>query len=78
MNTKQATSMTLNKANLEFINDIAKKEKKTKSEIVDRVLDAYRKYKLKNNISAGFKEQTKEDINETMSDFGDYLKMVDR
>ncbi len=77
MNLKQGISLTINKTNLQFINDYAKKQKMTRSEIVDQVIEMYRKYKLKNSIIAGFKSQSKEDINDTMSDFSDYLKIVD-
>lgn len=37
----------------------------------------YRKYQLKSQIQQGFKSQTKEDLAEAMSDFADYLTIVD-
>jgi len=77
MNLKQGISLTINKTNLQFINDYAKKQKMTRSEIVDQIVEMYRKYKLKSNIMAGFKSQNKEDLNEAVSDFSDYLKIVD-
>lgn len=78
METKNAISMTLKQNNLKFIEQIAKQEKKSKSEIVDNILNAYRKYKLKKAIITGFKSQTKEDVLDVMSDFEDYLSIVDR
>lgn len=33
--------------------------------------------KIKQNIITGFKSQTQEDIDEAMSDFDDYLKIID-
>ena len=76
MNTKSAVSVTLNQNNLQFIEKIAKKEKKSKSEIIDYALGIYRKFRLKNDIITGFKSQTKEDTADAMSDFSDYLKLV--
>lgn len=78
METKNAISMTLKQHNLKFIEKVAKQEKKSKSEIVDSIVNAYRKYKLKKDIIAGFKSQTKEDVMDAMSDFDDYLDIIDR
>lgn len=78
METKNAISMTLKQNNLKFIEKVAKQEKKSKSEIVDSIVNAYRKYKLKKDIIAGFKSQTKEDVMDAMSDFDDYLDIIDR
>jgi len=77
MNLKQGISLTINKTNLRFINDYAKKQKMTKSEIVDQLIEMYRKHKLKSGIIAGFKNQNKKELTEAMSDFSDYLKITD-
>ena len=78
MNTKTAVSVTLNQINLQFVENTAKKEKKSKSEIVDYALEMYRKFRLRNDIIAGFKSQTKEDVSDAMSDFRDYLNLSDK
>ena len=78
MDNKKAISLTINKANWQFIEGISQKEKRTKSEIIDYVLDLYRKYQLKSQIQRGFKSQTKEDTTEAMSDFSDYLAIIER
>ena len=78
MNTKTAVSITLDQINLQFVAKIAKEEKKSKSDIVDYALKAYRKFRLKNDIIAGFKKQTKKDVSDAMSDFGDYLNLVEK
>ena len=78
MNTKKAVSVTLNQTNIQFVENIAKKEKKSKSEIVDSALEIYRKFRLRNNIIAGFKNQTDEDVSDVMSDFSDYLNLADK
>ncbi len=78
METKNAISMTLKQNNLKFVEQVAKQEKKSKSEIVDNILNAYRKYKLKKDIIEGFKSQTKEDVIDVMSDFDDYLSIIDQ
>ena len=76
MSTKIAVSITLNQDNLQFVEKIAKKEKKSKSEIIDYALETYKKFRLKSDIIAGFKNQTEEDTADAMSDFSDYLKLV--
>ena len=76
MSTKIAVSVTLNQNNLQFVEKIAKKEKKSKSEIIDYALEIYRKFRLKSDIMAGFKNQTEEDAADAMSDFSDYLKIA--
>ena len=78
MHTKTAISLTLNQNNLQFVEKIAKKEKKSKSEIIDYALKIYRKFKLRNDIIVGFKNQTQEDVLDAMSDFGDYLKVIEK
>jgi len=78
MHTKQAISLTIQKMNLQFVNDVAKRDKKTRSEIVDALIDAYRKYRLKKGIIAGFKSQSTADVTEAMSDFSEYLTVVDK
>jgi len=37
----------------------------------------YRKYQLKSQIQRGFQNQSKDDLREAMSDFADYLTIVD-
>ena len=78
MSMKTAVSVTLNQTNLQFVEKIAKEEKKSKSEIIDYALKAYRKFRLRNDIIAGFKNQTEEDVSDTMSDFRDYLNLVEK
>ena len=38
--------------------------------------NTYRKLRLKNDIIAGFKNQTEEDTLDAMSDFNDYLELA--
>ncbi|MEA2064756.1 MAG: hypothetical protein U9O66_00470 [Patescibacteria group bacterium] len=78
MNTKTAISLTLNRDNLQFIKKISKREEKSKSEIVDYALEIYRKFRLRNDIIAGFKNQTEEDVLDVMSDFKDYLNLIEK
>ena len=78
MSAKTAVSVTLDQLNLQFVEKIAKKEKKSKSEIIDYALEVYRKFSLRNDIIAGFKNQTEEDVSDAMSDFKDYLKLVEK
>ncbi len=75
---KTATSVTIEQDTLQFIDKIAKKQSRTKSDIIDSVLNQYRKFLLKKELIEGAMSQTKEDVNEVMSDFGDYLTMLDK
>jgi len=77
MRVKNAVSVTLDQNNLQFVEKIAKQEKKSKSEIVDYILSVYRKFRLKKEVIAGFKSQTKTDVKDAMSDFNDYLNIVE-
>ncbi len=73
---KMATSITIDSENLEFIKSIAKKEHTTRSEVIDTLLNKYRQFRLKRDISNGFKSQTCNDLGDAMSDFRDYLDIV--
>jgi len=78
MAIKNATSFTLRKDNLRFLDTIAKAKDKSRSDIVDSILGAYRKFRLKKEIMAGFGKQSHEDISDAMSDFRDYLTIIDK
>ena len=75
---KTAISITLEDYNLFFLDQLASHNTRPKSEIINSIINQYRKFNLKKNISAGFKAQIKEDMIDTMSDFDDYLKLVDK
>jgi len=48
-----------------------------KTKVINKALDLYRKYTLAADLKASFSAQTDEDVAEAMSDFEDYLKIVD-
>jgi metal-responsive CopG/Arc/MetJ family transcriptional regulator len=75
---KDAISITLNQNNLKFIDSLAKKGYKSKSALIDQIIDAYRKFKLKNDLISGFKSQTNEEVKESMLGFDDYLETIDK
>jgi metal-responsive CopG/Arc/MetJ family transcriptional regulator len=76
MNTKQL-SITINKNNLQFLEEIAKRENKPRSEVINIILTEYQKYKLKKEIQAGFKKQNKTDFEDAILGFSDYLSLID-
>jgi type I site-specific restriction-modification system R (restriction) subunit len=74
---KTAVSITISRENIKFIEKTSQEDKKAKSEIIDEILNAYRKFRLKKSIAAGFKEQTKEDVKEAMLGFNGYLNLIE-
>jgi metal-responsive CopG/Arc/MetJ family transcriptional regulator len=68
MNSKQL-SITINKDNFDFLEQISKVKKKNRSELIDKILSEYRKYLLKKEIEAGFSAQDQEDLELANSNF---------
>lgn len=77
MNSKQL-SITINKDNFDFLEDISKTKKKNRSELINKILSEYRKYLLKKEIEAGFSAQDQEDIELANSDFSNYLTLIEK
>ncbi len=77
MSSKQL-SITINKNNFDFLENIAKKKNKNRSEIIDSILGEYKKYLLKKEIEAGFSNQNKEDLDLSNSDFKNYLNLIEK
>lgn len=71
------TSLVLTEPNARFVSVEARNKAMTKTSIINHALDLYRKYQLKKDMIEGFSRQTKEDLAEAMSDFDDYLRIVD-
>lgn len=76
MNTKQL-SITVNQNNVQFLQDFAKRQNKSRSEVVDFLLTEFRNFKLKKDIEAGFKNQNQTDLDDTMLGFGEYLSIIE-
>ena len=76
MNIKQL-SITVNKNNVQFLEELAKRQNKSRSEIIDSVLTEFRNFQLKKEVAAGFKNQSQTDLNEAMLGFGDYLSIIE-
>ena len=76
--TKKALiSLRLKNENVEFIRSISSNLKISHSSLVDEALDNYRKYVLRKELREGFSEQDDQDIKDSMSDFQDYLSIID-
>ena len=71
------TSLILSEPNARFVSSEAEKRAMTKTRIINHALDLYRKYELQRELIEGFSSQTEEDLVEAMSDFDDYLRIVD-
>ncbi len=70
------TSFIPNERNQQFMSTLIQKGQK-KTQIVNKALDLYRKYYLAKDLQESFSAQTDEDVAEAMSDFEDYLRIVD-
>jgi metal-responsive CopG/Arc/MetJ family transcriptional regulator len=77
MNSKQL-SITIDKNNFDFIENISKTKKKNRSEVIDKILSKYRKYLLKKEVEAGFSAQNQEDLELANSDFSNYLTLIEK
>ncbi len=75
-NQKKSISLTITDTNVDFVNNLSDDLNRNRSEVIDDILSKYRKFKLKKDIENGFKSQSKQDIDESMSDFDDYLKII--
>ncbi len=71
------TSLVLTAFNQQFVMSRVQQTGMTKTKIINHALDLYRKHLLQKDLVEGFSEQTDEDVAEAMSDFEDYLKIVD-
>ena len=76
MNTKQL-SITVNQNNVQFLQEFAKRQNKSRSEVVDFLLTEFRNFKLKKDIEAGFKNQNQTDLDDAMLGFGEYLSIIE-
>lgn len=74
---RKILSLSLSPEILQFVENLSAEEKTSKSSVVTHALDLYRKFRLKKELREAAKAQTKEDVEEAMSDFEDYLKIVD-
>ena len=78
MSTKTAISITINQSNDLFLKSLTENIKTSKSEIINNIIDQYRKFRLKKELIQGFKSHTAEDVQDAMVDFDDYLENIDK
>lgn len=71
------TSIILNANNQAFVNQHTRQHSTTKTKVINQAIDFYRKHLIKKNLMECFSQQTDEDVAEAMSDFGDYLSIID-
>ena len=71
--SKQVTSFAITSENNIFL----KKYATNKSAFINKALETYKKYILLKELKKGFTSQTEEDVIDSMSDFENYLSIVD-
>lgn len=77
MSSRKILTISLSLENIQFLDSMATEHGAGKSSIVEKALDYYRRYTLKKGLIEGFSVQDKEDKNSAMSDFADYLTILD-
>ncbi|GEM_PF-5979479 len=78
INKKIPLSVRIRFSNAQFIKELSATLKVPVSQLADEAINLYRKYRLKKELQEAFSSQTDEDAKEAMSDFNDYLTIVDR
>jgi hypothetical protein len=71
------TSFILNKQNHQFLSSYTKSHSLSKSKAINHALDMLRKYVLQKEMREGFSKQSDEDVAGAMSDFADYIKIIE-
>lgn len=71
-------SVLLEQKNDFFMRALIQESAQTKTEIVNRAIDLYRKYTLRKQIEKGFQAQGAEDLTLAMSDFDDYYHIINQ
>lgn len=73
---KRPISARVNGLNVLFLEQLAERRHTTVSEQLEKAINWYRKFILWQDFQEGFSEQTQEDVRDAMSDFEDYLSMI--
>lgn len=77
MNThKQSISLTLSQMNLGFLEEMSKKWKMSKSSLLDKMIDTYKKQVILKEFSADATLDDDTSIQIIESDFSDYITIV--
>lgn len=71
------TSVILNRENQQFLSYFIDINSTTKTNVINNALDLFRKYNLQKELIEGFSKKTNKDVSNAMSDFEDYLSIVD-
>lgn len=71
------TSFILDRQNYQFLSTYTKKQSLSKSRAINYAIDMYRKYILQKEMREGFSKQDTEDLHDAMSDFSDYIKIIE-
>ena len=74
---KVPLSIRIRFLNATFIKELSRASHTPVSQLADEAINLYRKYRLKKQLQEAFMSQTEEDAKEAMSDFNDYLTIVD-
>ena len=73
---KQALSVLLIPELISFLESESKRLHTSKTDLVTQALSLFKKFKLKQSIEEGFKQQTDSDVKLAMSDFDDYYNII--
>jgi len=74
---KHPVSLTISDENLSFLNVFCKKHKFSKSWVVDRILQEYKKQMIAREFSLDAASDTNEDLDFVNADFTDFINILD-
>ena len=77
MSKSHSTSLLLEDRNYDFLNTITKQRSVTKTHVINKALELYRKYSLRSSLREGFSSQDDEDVLLASLDFDDYQKIIE-
>lgn len=72
---KHSLSITLSQINAQFLEEMARKLKISKSGLIDKILYIYKKQMIQKEFSADAASDTDEDISFVEADFQDFINM---
>ncbi len=78
MANRQAISATISKSSAFVVNDFVHREAKTRSAILDQMIQGYYREWLRKELAEAAATQDSEDRAMAEENMGDYLKIIDR
>ena len=72
-----STSLLLEDKNYDFLQKVITQNSVTKTQVINKALEIYRIYSLKQSLRNGFSLQSEDDLRDAIIDFDDYQKIIE-